>query len=323
MEPGVDAPRRTISNRSSSAITPASTARSTFWPIVARAGSPSSSLEVRRAARLERIAHVTSVPGSSRARSTRASSVCAAECPAPTTSVRRPAKRARSRPSTSGSGGTMRSATSAAPSGSRPFEPSRFGVRIVPDASITERARSSATSPSASRVRSTNGAAARPVVRVRSMPSRLTASTSTPVRMCGASAGSAASGSRYPSTNWSPVGRRAGFGAAQPAASSSSRAVASTSSAHEEKSRTCPHERMPSPTRGPASSTVKGMSRACRCAAAASPMGPAPMIATGRASRRGRVVAGGMRSTRVMVSPISMIIDEACRTTISMSVDMR
>lgn len=84
--------------------------------------------------------------------------------------------------------------------------PSLFELRYVPDASMTARARTSTTLPSSSVMRSTNGVCARPVERVRSMPSRETACTVTPVRILGAIPGIAASGARYSSISARPVG---------------------------------------------------------------------------------------------------------------------
>src|SRR6202008_951671 len=49
---------------------------------------------------------------------------------------------------------------------------------------------------------------------------------------------------------------------------------------HGENSWTCCHCRMACPAAGPASSTIGFMPRSSTCAAAASPTGPAPMIAT-------------------------------------------
>jgi len=94
-------------------------------------------------------------------------------------------------------------------------EPRLFGVRYVPEASITARAVSSST-PSAVRTRSRNGVCARPVVRVRSMPSRVMSVTSTPRRVRPAIAGSAASGARNFSTSSPPVGRESAGGSTQP-----------------------------------------------------------------------------------------------------------
>ncbi|MGJ4845950.1 hypothetical protein [Leifsonia sp. Le1] len=110
--------------------------------------------------------------------------------------VRLPANRARSRPRTSGSACVTRSATSEMPSGSSPLDARLFGLRYFPEASITARAGTSSTASDASVTRSRNGVSALPALRVRSMPSRLTAVTVTPVRSRDAMAGSSESGSR-------------------------------------------------------------------------------------------------------------------------------
>ena len=70
----------------------------------------------------------------------------------------------------------------------------------------------SSTSPAAVRMRTANGVAARPRVRVRSMPSRVTPTTATPSRMRAAISSTSASGATYFSTSSAPVGARSGSG---------------------------------------------------------------------------------------------------------------
>ncbi len=105
----------------------------------------------------------------------------------------------------------MWSATSAAPRGSSPSEARLFARRYVPEASMTARAGCSTISPAPSRMRSTNGVSARFADRVRSIPSRVTASTVTPVRIRVRMAPNAASGSRYSCTSSAPFGARSRF----------------------------------------------------------------------------------------------------------------
>src|SRR5215217_2801654 len=57
-------------------------------------------------------------------------------------------------------------------------------------------------------------------------------------------------------------------------------ATGSTLYSHGENTRTCPHSRTLAPTCWPASKTSGSMPREARCAAAASPTGPAPITAT-------------------------------------------
>jgi ArsR family transcriptional regulator len=71
------------------------------------------------------------------------------------------------------------------------------------------------------------------------------------------------------------VGYPAGSGAVHPPRASRSAATGSTSNAHGEKTRTWPHSRMLAPTAAPRSKTIGCRPRPIRCAAAASPTGPA------------------------------------------------
>src|SRR5215212_6855674 len=59
---------------------------------------------------------------------------------------------------------------------------------------------------------------------------------------------------------------------------------------HGENTRTWPHSRMLAPTVEPLSNTSGRMSRSVRCAAAASPTGPAPITATGSSESPSPVV---------------------------------
>src|SRR6266566_8999382 len=79
-----------------------------------------------------------------------------------------------------------------------------------------------------------------------------------------------------------PLGAPSGSSSVQPVGSSKATDAASTVYFHGEKKRTWPHFRIEAPTAGPASRTSGVSPRASRCAAAASPTGPAPMTATGR-----------------------------------------
>src|SRR4051794_8120930 len=100
-------------------------------------------------------------------------------------------------------------------------------------------------------------------------------------------AGRSASGWRYSSASWAPVGSLSSSGRIQPVAARSRAAAGSMVNRHGENSRTCPHSRTAAAGRSPASRTVPGRLRSARWAAAARPTGPAPMTATGRCARLG------------------------------------
>src|SRR6478752_6025371 len=137
-------------------------------------------------------------------------------------------------------------------------------------------------SPSACSTRTRKGVLLRLRLWVLSMPWRVTAMTRAPVWRRDAMAGSAASGVRYRSMRSPPVGNAAGSGAVHPVSASRRTAAASVLYCHGEKSRMCRHCPIAAAGAGPASRMRGSRPRSSRCAAAARPMGPAPMTTTGR-----------------------------------------
>src|SRR5262249_17634502 len=81
-----------------------------------------------------------------------------------------------------------------------------------------------------------------------------------------------------------PVGRLSLGGICHPLASSRRTEALSTVYSQGENIRTCPQFRRFAPIVVPASKTIGVSPRSRRCAAAASPTGPAPIIATGTVS---------------------------------------
>lgn len=143
---------------------------------------------------------------------------------------------------------------------------------------MTARACNRYSSPSPGCTCTVNGCSPRPASTSRSRPRRDTPTTREPKRICSPS--SAARGARYPAIHCSPVGYPV-VGAVQPVGSRMRAPAASTSSGHSENNRTCPHSRTAAAGPYPASNTKTGTSRSTRCAAAASPCGPAPITTTG------------------------------------------
>src|SRR5258708_8227417 len=89
-----------------------------------------------------------------------------------------------------------------------------------------------------------------------------------------------ANGSRYRATSSAPVGYSQPDGAFHPTVASSRSAALSMLYSQGENMRTWPHWRTAWATSGPASSTTGSMPRSRTWAAAASPTGPPPRIAT-------------------------------------------